>query len=64
MKHQVNNCSLSIKLKFPLIMRVVYRSFNCSLLFLEEVRELFGSSGSIKRWKKIKAKQRKNIKVN
>jgi len=39
-KHQVNNCSVSIKLMFPLLMRVVYRFFNCSLLLLETMGRL------------------------
>jgi len=35
MKYQVDNCSIIIKLKLPLILRVFYGSFNCSLLPLE-----------------------------
>ena len=53
MKYQVNNCSVSIKLKHPRIMRVVYRSFNCSLLP--------GSNGRIKRWKNIEVNKRKEL---
>jgi len=39
MKYQVNNCSVSIKLIPPLLTRVVYRSFNCSLLPLKVIGE-------------------------
>ncbi len=35
MKHQANNCSISIKRILPLTMRAVYRSFDCSLLPME-----------------------------
>jgi len=40
MKYQVNNCSVSIKLILPLLTRVVYRSYNCSLRLLKAKREL------------------------
>ena len=40
MKHQVDNCSINIKLKLPLKLRVLYGSFNCSLLPLEVMGEL------------------------
>jgi len=35
MKHHVDNCSIIIKLKLPLKLRVLYGSFNCSLLPME-----------------------------
>jgi len=40
MKIQVNHCSHSIKLILPLIKRVVYRSFHCSLLPSKVMEEL------------------------
>ena len=36
MKYQVDNCSITFKLKLPLkLLRVLYGSFNCSLLPIE-----------------------------
>jgi len=39
MKYQVNNCSVEIKFVLSLSTRVVYRSFNCSLLLLKAMRD-------------------------
>ena len=40
MKHRVDNCSIIIKLKVPLELRVLYGSFNSSLLPLEVMEGL------------------------
>jgi len=40
MKYQVGNCSIIIKFVFPLLMRVVHKSCNCSLLLLEAMEWL------------------------